>query len=56
MFIKPEGDRVIVVFSILFKDADDQVIAKTFLQVQQFIYIIVDVVFFFLLLLFLSTC
>jgi actin related protein 2/3 complex subunit 2 len=33
VFIKPEGDRVIVVFSILFKDADDQVIAKTFLQV-----------------------
>jgi len=32
VFIKPEGDRVIVVFSILFKDADDQVIAKTFLQ------------------------
>ena len=32
VFIKPEGDRTIVVFSILFKDTDDQVIAKTFLQ------------------------
>lgn len=32
VFVKPEGDRVIVIFSILFKDADDQVFAKTFLQ------------------------
>ncbi len=34
VFIKPEGDRVIVIFSILFKDPDDQVIAKVFLQVR----------------------
>jgi len=32
IFIKPEGDRVIVVFSILFKDPDDQVLGKVFLQ------------------------
>ena len=35
VFVKPEGDRVIVIFSILFKDADDQVFAKTFLQVRR---------------------
>jgi actin related protein 2/3 complex subunit 2 len=32
IFIKPEGDRVIVVFMIQFKDPGDQVLAKNFLQ------------------------
>jgi len=32
IYIKPEGDRVIVIFSIAFKDSDDQVLAKVFLQ------------------------
>lgn len=32
VFIKPEGDRVIVVFSVHFRDADDQIIARVFLQ------------------------
>jgi len=32
IFIKPETDRVIVIFSIRFKDADDVVFAKIFLQ------------------------
>jgi len=32
VFIKPEGDRVIVVFSVYFRDADDQIIARVFLQ------------------------
>jgi len=32
VFIKPEGDRVIVIFSISFRDTDDQVIARVFLQ------------------------
>jgi len=31
-FIKPESDRAIVVFSIAFRDSDDAVIAKIFLQ------------------------
>jgi len=31
-FIKPESDRAIVIFSIQFKDADDVVFAKVFLQ------------------------
>jgi actin related protein 2/3 complex subunit 2 len=31
-FIKPETDRCIVIFSIAFKDTDDIVLAKTFLQ------------------------
>jgi len=32
VFIKAEGDRVMVIFSILFRDPDDQVLAKVFLQ------------------------
>lgn len=32
IWIKPEGDRVIVIFSVSFKDPDDQVFAKVFLQ------------------------
>lgn len=32
IFIKPESDRCIVIFSIQFKDADDVVFAKVFLQ------------------------
>jgi actin related protein 2/3 complex subunit 2 len=32
IFIKPESDRVIVIFSISFKDQDDVVLAKVFLQ------------------------
>jgi len=32
IYIKGEPERVTVVFSIMFKDADDQVFAKTFLQ------------------------
>jgi len=32
VFIKPEGDRVIVVFSVHFRDADDQILARVFLQ------------------------
>jgi len=32
IYLKPEGDRVIVIFSIGFKDSDDQVLAKVFLQ------------------------
>jgi len=32
IYIKAEPDRVTVVFSIMFKDADDQVFAKIFLQ------------------------
>lgn len=32
IFIKPETDRCIVIFSIRFKDTDDIVLAKTFLQ------------------------
>jgi len=35
LYIKPEADRVIVVFSIMFKDADDVVFAKVFLQEYQ---------------------
>jgi actin related protein 2/3 complex subunit 2 len=31
-FLKPESDRLIVIFSIQFKDADDVVFAKVFLQ------------------------
>jgi len=31
-FLKPESDRLIVIFSIQFKDADDVVYAKVFLQ------------------------
>jgi len=31
-FLKPEGDRCIVIFSVYFKDADDQILAKVFLQ------------------------
>jgi len=31
-YIKPEGDRVIVIFNINFKDADDIVFSKVFLQ------------------------
>ena len=36
IWIKPEGDRVIVIFSVSFKDPDDQVFAKVFLQVLAF--------------------
>jgi actin related protein 2/3 complex, subunit 2 len=32
LFIKPEQDRCIVIFSISFKDPDDQLFAKVFLQ------------------------
>jgi len=32
VYIKPEGDRVIVIFDILFRDADDIVLSKVFLQ------------------------
>jgi len=32
IYIKPESDRAIVIFSIAFKDADDVVLAKVFLQ------------------------
>jgi len=32
LYIKPEGDRVIVIFSINFKDSDDVVLSKVFLQ------------------------
>jgi actin related protein 2/3 complex subunit 2 len=32
VYIKPEGDRVIVIFDILFRDADDIVFSKVFLQ------------------------
>lgn len=35
LYIKPEPDRVIVIFSIQFKDADDVVFAKVFLQEYQ---------------------
>jgi len=31
-FLKPEGDRCIVIFSVYFKDADDQILARVFLQ------------------------
>jgi len=31
-YIKPEGDRCMVIFSIAFRDADDQILAKVFLQ------------------------
>ena len=31
-YIKSEGDRVMVIYSIAFRDADDQVLAKVFLQ------------------------
>jgi len=34
-FLKPENDRVIVIFYIQFKDPDDQVFAKVFLQEYQ---------------------
>jgi len=34
-FLKPESDRCIVIFSIQFKDADDVVFAKVFLQEYQ---------------------
>lgn len=34
-YLKPEGDRVIVVFALSFKDADDMVLAKVFLQEYQ---------------------
>jgi hypothetical protein len=39
VFIKPEGDRVIVIFSINFKDSSDTIIAKVFLQVCSFVLI-----------------
>jgi len=35
MFLKPETDRVIVIFNIQFKDMDDVVFAKVFLQEYQ---------------------
>jgi len=35
LYLKPEADRVIVIFSIMFKDADDVVFAKVFLQEYQ---------------------
>lgn len=35
IFIKPESDRCIVIFSILFKDPDDAIFAKVFLQAYQ---------------------
>jgi len=35
IFIKPESDRCIVIFNILFRDADDIVFAKLFLQEYQ---------------------
>jgi len=35
IFIKPEADRCIVIFSIQFRDADDMVYAKVFLQEYQ---------------------
>jgi actin related protein 2/3 complex subunit 2 len=38
-FIKPESDRAIVIFSIAFRDADDAVIAKIFLQASLTAYL-----------------
>jgi len=35
MFLKPEGDRCIVIFVVSFKDPDDVVLAKVFLQEYQ---------------------
>jgi len=35
LYLKPEADRVIVIFSIQFKDQDDVVFAKVFLQEYQ---------------------
>jgi len=35
MYLKPESDRVIVIFNIQFKDMDDVVFAKVFLQEYQ---------------------
>lgn len=35
IFIKPENDRCTVIFNIQFKDADDAVLSKTFLQEYQ---------------------
>jgi len=35
LYLKAEADRVIVIFSIMFKDADDVVFAKLFLQEYQ---------------------
>jgi len=32
LYIKPEGDRVICIFAVKFKDAGDQILAKVFLQ------------------------
>jgi actin related protein 2/3 complex subunit 2 len=34
-YLKPEGDRCIVIFSIYFQDPDDAVLAKTFIQEYQ---------------------
>ena len=34
-YLKSEGDRLIVVYSIIFRDADDVVISKIFLQVGE---------------------
>jgi len=35
LYLKSENDRVIVIFSVAFKDQDDVVVAKTFLQEYQ---------------------
>jgi len=34
MYIKPEGDRLTVIFSISFKDGDDITLSKVFLKVR----------------------
>lgn len=35
VYLKPEGDRAIIIFSIQFRDADDVIFAKVFLQEYQ---------------------
>lgn len=32
MYVRPQDDRIIVVYSVVFEDKTDQAIAKTFLQ------------------------
>lgn len=47
MYIEASSDRVIVIFSTIFKDSDDNVIGRVFMEVMIRLQILISITFFF---------